>query len=193
MTLSPTNSRWSSLLFLYVLAFVSCMLVPLSKKIHLDFTSFLCYFVYFPASNSLQIIQLIPCISLWDLICLVSWGNKKLLSGMNSVSPDWFLRSNRINSVPPIAATRCYIFQSWDKLCVTCILHICPSSTLCNLSSTSINTTRGFEMWLQDQTYLTHAPEAPSWKLMSKGEREHTLQKKTHPWHFGPNEFFIWR
>ena len=40
------------------------------KKLHLDFSSFNFCFA-FPASNSLQIFQLIPCKSLWDLTCLV--------------------------------------------------------------------------------------------------------------------------
>ena len=58
MTLSPPNSRWSSLVFPF--AFVSCIFV-----LHLDL--FISSCSAFSASNSLQIFQLIPCKSLWDL------------------------------------------------------------------------------------------------------------------------------
>ena len=47
---------------------------PYQKKLHLDFFFLFCS--AFPASNSLQILHLIRCKYLWDLICLVSWGDK---------------------------------------------------------------------------------------------------------------------
>ena len=67
-----------SCVLLCALAFVSCIFVLPFKKTSSRFLFFsIC--PAFPASNSLQIFQLIPCKSLWDLTCLVSWGDKCFL------------------------------------------------------------------------------------------------------------------
>ena len=49
MTLSPTNSRWSSLVFLCARAFVSCIFVSpfkKTKKLHLDFFLYALHFLH---------------------------------------------------------------------------------------------------------------------------------------------------
>ena len=92
------------------LSFCICLMhmcFPFQKKLHLDFFSVsICY--AFPASNSLQILQLIPCKSLWDLTCLVSWGDKCFLYDelgstdlLFSVQPNLFGTTEICHSVPP--------------------------------------------------------------------------------------------
>ena len=136
---------------------------PFQKKLHLDFFS-VSFCSAFPASNSLQIFQLIPCKSLWDLICLVSWDDK-IFSLLNSASPIFSHRQDRNHSVAPKQKTRCYRFHNWAKFC-----HLHPPF----LSSTCIT----FYMLLchvtQGPNLFTTNSRSPSWKLMSKGEREIT-------------------
>ena len=107
VTLSPTNSRWSSLVFVSVFLHLShAYLFPLSKKTSSRFLSFL-FVLHFPASNSLHIIQLIPCKSLWDLTSLVSWGDKCFLCDelgftylLFPVQPNPFGATEAYHSVP---------------------------------------------------------------------------------------------
>ena len=77
------------------------------KKLHLDFFLFVLHFLH---SNSLHIIQLIPCKSLWDLTSLVSWGDKCFLCDelgftdlLFSVQPNPFGTTEAYHSVPPIS------------------------------------------------------------------------------------------
>jgi len=71
VTLSPPNSRWSSLVFFSVFLHLShAYLFPLSKKTSSrSFSFFSMLFV-------LHFLHPIHCKSLWDLICPVSWGDK---------------------------------------------------------------------------------------------------------------------
>ena len=174
MTLSPTNSRWSSLVFFSVLLHLShAYLFPLSKKTSSRFLLFsICS--AFPASNSLQIFQLIPCKSLWDLTCLVSWGDKcflydelSLTSPMPSVQPNPFGTTETYNSMPPISQQEKH-FAIYS--CIT--FDPAPLNESCPLPASQFSCC--FDLWLKDQTHVTTNPEDPSWKLMSKGEREIT-------------------
>ncbi len=72
------------------------------NKLHLDFISFLCHF--------LHSLHPIHCKSLWDLICLVSWGDKCFLCDelgltglMLSVQPNPLGTTEAYHSVPPIS------------------------------------------------------------------------------------------
>ena len=96
--MSPPNSRWSSLVFFSVLLHLShaCLIS----------VSFFCS--AFSAFNSLQILQVIHCKSLWDPTCLVSWGDKcfslcKLgfTDLQFSVQPNFFGTTEICHSVPP--------------------------------------------------------------------------------------------
>ena len=105
------------------------MCFPFQKKLHLDFFSFL--FV----QHSLH---QIPCKSLWDLTCLVSWGDKCFLcdelglTGMlPSVQPNYFGAIEAYNLMLPIS------LQERQLATYSCI-HFCSSSTQWLLSSTSI-------------------------------------------------------
>ena len=111
MTLSSTISRWSFLVFFFcVFAFISCIFVSPLKK-HFIWISFFSFSVlYILCINSLHIIQLIPCKSLWDLTSLVSWGDKCFLCDelgftdlLFSVQPNPFGTTKAYHSVPPIS------------------------------------------------------------------------------------------
>ena len=142
--------KFSCVLFC-TLAFVSCMFVSPFKK---NSSRFL-FCSTFPASNLLQIFQLIPCKSLWDLTCLVSWADKCFLCDelshtglLPSVEPKPFGATEAHNSVPLISlqerqlATCSYILFDPDPLNDSCPLphHIrlvvwfCDSRTkpICN-------------------------------------------------------------
>ena len=111
MTLSPTISRWSSLVFVSVfLHLFHAYLFPLSKKTSSRFLSFFVCLLCILCINSLHIIQLIPCKSLWDLTSLVSWGDKCFLCDelgftdlLFSVQPNPFGTTEAYHSVPPIS------------------------------------------------------------------------------------------
>ena len=172
MTLSPTISRWSFLVFFSVLLHLShAYLFPLSKKTSSRFL----FFSAFPASNSLQIFQQIPCKSLWYFTCLVSWGDKCFHcdelghTGLfPSVQPNPFGATEAHNSVLPISlqerqlATYSCIYSAPAQLNDSCAL---PASY----------STCYFALRLKDQTlFEIKIQKSPSWKLMSKGEREIT-------------------
>ena len=138
------------------------MCFPFQKKTS---SRFLSVCSAFSASNSLHIIQLIPCKSLWDIFNLVSWGDNCFLCDelgstdfLFSVQPKTFGTTEAYHSVPPIS------HQENRLPHILCLFW--SSSTQWILSSTSI-------------TFLTllctvSQGSNPSWKLMSKGEREIT-------------------
>ena len=165
MTLSLTNSRWSSLVFFFVFLHLShAYLFPLSKKLHLD---------YFSSLFIQHSLHQIPCKSLWDLNCLVSWGDKCFLCDelghtglLLSVQLNPFGATKAHNSVPPISLQK-------RQLAICSCIPFAPaplndsyplpapyfSLLLCHV-------TQGPNLfWLTLQ-------KTPSWKLMSKGERE---------------------
>ena len=124
-------------------------LFPLPKKLHLDFFSFSA----FPASNSLQILQLIPCKSLWDLTCLVSWGDKWFHSDelghtglFSSAQSKSFGATEAHNSVPPIS------LQERQLANCSCIFAPAPLNDSCPLPAS--HSTCCFVLWLKDQTHL---------------------------------------
>ena len=176
MTLSPTNSRWSSLVFLCALAFVSCIFISPFKKTssrYFHFLSFL-FCSAFCASNSLQIFQLIPCKSLWDLNCLVSWGDKCLLCNELGHT-DLFPSVQRNLSAPPKHTTRCHRFHyRKDSLpLVSAFFLIQLHSMNLVLDQHHIQLTALF-CDSRTKPIMIKIQKNPSWKLMSKGgERSH--------------------
>ena len=122
------------------------------KKLHLGFFSVsICSAS--PASNSLQIFQLIPCKSLWDLTCLVSWGDKCFLcdeldlTGLFPlVQPNSFGATEAHNSVPPIS------LQEKQLATCSCIpFDPSPLNDSCPLPAS--HSTCCFVLWLKDQTH----------------------------------------
>ena len=129
--------KFSSVLLCSCICFLH-MSFPFIKKTSSRFLFFSSLCSAFPASNSLQIFQLIPFNSLWDLICLselrwqlfslrVEFG---LTSLFPSAKPKQLGATEAKDSVLPISMLR--------KHFAICILYIGSSSTRWFLSSTSI-------------------------------------------------------
>ena len=156
--MSPPNSRWSSLVFFFeLLHFVPCIFVFFSLTLHLEtFTFFLFVLVlHISASNSLQILQVIHCKSLWDLTWLVSWGDKcfslcKLgfTDLQFSVQPNLFGTTEICHSVPPTLQSEkqfatCSTFLLIQLHSMNLVLYKHHNFILC------------FVLNLKDQTYST--------------------------------------
>ena len=180
--MSPPNSRWSSLVFLSELLHLSlAYLFPSfsnktktktsSRNFHsFLFRSFSAYFrIKFlanPSANSLQIFVRSY------LTSELRW--QVFFSVMNSVSPNCHFRSNRIPSVLPKHATRCHRFRNRKNSLPHILYFFRSSSTQWILSSTSITVLFPALYWISRTKPIRRIPESPSWKLMSKGEREIT-------------------
>ena len=156
------------------LAFVQCIFVSPFKKNFIYIFFLFCS--VFPASNSLQIFQLIPCKSLWDLTCLVSWGDKCFLCDelgytdlLFSVQLNLSGTIKAYHSVPPIS-----LQERHFATCSYILFDPAPFNDSCPLPAS--HSTCCFVLWLKDQTHARTNPEDPSWKLMSKG-RERSHQK----------------
>ena len=92
---------------------------------------------------------------------------------MNSVTPVSCFRSSRNHSVQPEHPTRCHRFHNRKNSLPLILCFFWSSSTQWFLSSTSIT----FDLLLCSVTqgpnpFVTKLQKNPSWKLMSKGERE---------------------
>ena len=161
-----------SCVLLWVFACVSCICVsPFKKKLHLDFFLF-----------SLHFLHLIPCKSLWDITSLVGCGDKCFLCDelgytdlLFSVQPNLFGTTEAYHSVHRFTTgkTVCHLF------CVSS--DPAPFNESCPLQASHFY--HCFMLWLKDQTHSRQIPEgereitslsSPSWKLMSKREREIT-------------------
>ena len=143
---------------------------PFQKKLHL---AFFLFDLHFSASNSLQIFQLIPCKFLWDLTCLVSWGDKFFLCDELGFTDLLFLVQlnpfgtiEAYHSVPPIsqqeklfATYSVFLLIQLHSMNLVLYKHHIFIIALCCVSRTKP---------------IRQIPESPSWKLMSKGERELT-------------------
>ena len=170
--------KFSCVLF-WVIAFVPCIFVSFffkqKQKLHLEtFTLFFVLVLHISASNSLQIFQLIHCKSLWDLTWLVSWGDKCFLCNelgytdlLFSVQPKTFGTTEAYHSVPPIS-------QQEKQFATYSVFLLIQLHSMNLVLYKHHNFIQCFVLWLQDQTHSQQIPEDPSWKLMSKGEREIT-------------------
>ena len=171
MTLSPTISRWSSLVFFSVFCiFLMHMCFPLSKKTS---SRFLSVCSAFSASNLLHIFQLIPCKSLWDLTSLVSWGDKCFLCCelgftdlLLSVQPNPFGTTEAYHSVPPIS-------QQEKQFATNSVFLLIQLHSM-NLVLYKHHIFIIALFYVLRTKPIRQIPENPSWKLMSKGEREIT-------------------
>ena len=169
--MSPTISRWSSLVFFSVLLHSShAYLFPLSqKKLHLD----LFFFSICSASNLLQILQLIPCKSLWDLTSLVRWSDKCFLCDelgftdlLFSVQPDPIGTTEAYHSVPPISQQE----KQFATYSVFLLIQLHSMNLVLHKHHIFI-----IALFCISRTKpIRQTPEDPSWKLMSKGERKNT-------------------
>ena len=97
-----------------------------------------------------------------------------VFSAMNSVPPISYFRSSRILSVQPKHTTRCHRFHHRKNSLPLILCFICSSSTQWILSSTSITFLQMLCAVTQGSNPFTTNSRSPSWKLMSKGEREIT-------------------
>ena len=164
MTLSPTNSRCSFLVFFSVLLYLSTS----SRFLLFSFCS------AFPASNSLQIFQLIPCKSLWDLNCLVSWGDKCFHCDelgptglVSSAQPRSFGATEAHNLVLPIS------LQERQLATYSCI-HFAPAPLNNSCPLPASYSTCYFALRLKDQTIFKKNPEEPFLEIDVKGgERDY--------------------
>ena len=151
---------------------------PFQKKS----SRFLSVFSAFSASNSLHIFQLIPCKSLWDLTSLVSWGDKCFLCDelgftdlLFSVQPNPFGTTEAYHSVPPISQQEkqfatysvFLLIQLHSMNLVLYKHHIFIIAFCCDSRIKPIH------VKFQREREITSL-SSPSWKLMSKGEREIT-------------------
>ena len=171
--------KFSCVLF-WVIAFVPCIFVSFffkqKQKLHLEtFTLFFLIFVlHISASNSLQIFQLIHCKSLWDLTWLVSWGDKCFSL--------WWTRFHRIAIFGPTESLRYYRnmpLGATDFATGKTVCHIfyissdpAPLNESCPLQASQFYSLLCTES--QGPNLFDGFQEKPSWKLMSKGEREIT-------------------
>ena len=144
--------KFSCVLFC-ALAFVSCIFVSPFKKTSSRFLFFHFCFA-FPAPNSLQIFQLIPCKSLWDLTWLVSWGDKCFLcdelgpTGLLPLfQPNSFGASEAHNSVPLIS-----LQERQLATCSYILFDPAPLNDSCPIPAS--HSTCCFVLWLKDQTHL---------------------------------------
>ena len=146
---------------------------PFQKKRHLDFFLFL-FCSAFPTSNSLQIFQLIPCKSLWDLTCLseLRWQVFSL----------WWTRSHRFLVLGPTEFFRCNRsiplgatdFTTGKTFCHLFLHYFWSSSTQWILSSTSITFTLVLCAVTQGPNPFTTNSRRPFLEIDVKGgERYH--------------------
>ena len=177
--MSPPNSRWSSLVFFSELLHLSLAYLFLSfsikKTSSRNFHSFLfdfcsAYFcIKFLANLSANSSQIFVRSYLTSEL---RW--QVFFSVMNSVSPNCHFRSNRIPSVLPKHATRCHRFRNRKTGCH--IFYI--SSGPAPLNESCPPQASQFYPLLctksQGPNLFDGFQEKPSWKLMSKGEREIT-------------------
>ena len=171
--------KFSCVLFC-ALAFVSCIFVSLFKKtssrLLFSFFSFI-FCSAFLASNSLQIFQLIPCKSLWDLTCLVSWGDKcflcdelDLTGQMLSVEPNPLGTTEPYNSVSPISLQERHL-----ATCFCILFDPAPLNESCPWPAS--HSTCCFVLWLKDQSHHDKNPEEPFLEIDVKGgERDHHIK-----------------
>ena len=154
MTLSPPNSRWSSLVFFSVLLHLShAYLFPLSKKTSSRFL--FCFFLFcipciqFIANlsvNSLQIFvrSYLPSELRWQLLFLcVELGHTDLSL---TVKPKHFGATEKYNSVLSISLRRRQ-FATYS-----CTLVPAPLDDSCPLPAS--HSICCFALWLKDQTYF---------------------------------------
>ena len=141
MTLSPPNSRWSSLVFFFVFLHLShASLFSLSKKTSSRFLLF--YFLF-----CIPCIQFIANLSVNSLQILVrsylsKWAEvTSVFLCVNSVSLTCNFRSNRILSVPPKHSTRFHRLRNRKNNLPLVLYFFWSSSTQWILSSTSITFT----------------------------------------------------
>ena len=177
--MSPPNSRWSSLVSFSELLhlFLAYLFPSLSNKKtssrNLHFFLFV-FVLHISASNSLQIFQLIHCKSLWDLTWLVSWGDKCFSL--------WWTRFHRIAIFGPTESLRYYRnmpLGATDFATGKTVCHIfyissdpAPLNESCPLQASQFYSLLCTES--QGPNLFDRFQEKPSWKLMSKGEREIT-------------------
>ena len=142
-------------------------LFPFQKKTSSRFI-FLSICSAFPASNSLQIFQLIPCKSLWDFTCLVSWGDKCFLCDelghtelFTSVQPNTFGAIEAPNSVLPIS-----LQERHFATCSCIAFDPAPLNESCPLQASHLPCC--FVLWLKDQTHS---------RQISEGERDYIFIK----------------
>ena len=163
--------KFSCVLFC-VLHLSHAYLFPLfKKKLHLDFFLFALHFLH-P----------IPCKSLWDLTSLVSWGDKCFLCDelgftdlLFSVQPNPFGTTEAYHSVPPISQQEkqfatysvFLLIQLHSMNLVLYKHHIFIIALCCDSRIKPIHDK------FQREREITSL-SSPSWKLMSKGEREIT-------------------
>ena len=157
--------KFSCVLF-YALAFFSWIFVsPFKKKLHLDFFS-VSFCSAFPASNSLQILvrSYLSSELKWQVFSLWWTQSHRFVV----FGPTEFFRCNQSTQ---LGATN---FTAGKTACHLFLRSFWSSSTQWFLSSTSIT----FDLLLCSVTqgpnlvWLT-LRKIPSWKLMSKGERDH--------------------
>ena len=169
MTLSPPNSRWSSLVFFSVFLHLShAYLFPLSKKTSSrSFSFFSLLFV-------LHFLHPIHCKSLWDLICLVSWGDKCFSLWwtrfhrfhVSGLAEDF--RSNRSIQLGDTD------FTTGKTFCHLFLLYSWSSSTQWILSSASITFTLMLCTVIQGPNPFTTNSRRPFLEIDVKGgERDH--------------------
>ena len=107
-----------------------------------------------------------------------------VFSAMNSITPGCLLRSNRTLLVPPKHQTRCYRFH-----CRKNILPLVSEFFLIQLQSMNLvldqHHIRLAALLCDSRTnpFVTKIQKNPSWKLMSKGERE--ITSKLNHFHKG--------
>ena len=180
--MSPPNSRWSSLVFFYVLlhlshAYLFSFSFSKKKKLHLDLSVSSLFFLFLFCIFCIQFLANPPDNSLQIFVRSYMFSELRwqvFFSVLNSVSPTCSFRSNRIFSVPPKYATRCHRLCN-QKNSLPLVLHFFwSSSTQWILSSTSITILSFALCWVSRTKPIRRTPESPSWKLMSKGEREIT-------------------
>ena len=146
---------------------------PYQKKLHLDFFFLFCS--AFPASNSLQILvrSYLSSELRWQVFSL-RWTrfHRLVIFG-----PTEFFRYNRSIQLGATDFTTGKIVR--HLFCVSS--DPAPLNESCPLQASHFY--HCFMLWLKDQTHSRQIPEgereitslsSPSWKLMSKGEREIT-------------------
>ena len=172
--MSPPNSRWSSLVFFSELLHLSlAYLFPSfsnktktktsSRNFHSFFWFLFCIFLH-----------QIHCKSLWDLTWLVSWGDKCFSL--------WWTRFHRIAIFGPTESLRYYRnmpLGATDFATGKTVCHIfyissdpAPLNESCPLQASQFYSLLCTES--QGPNLFDGFQEKPSWKLMSKGEREIT-------------------
>ena len=163
--------KFSRVLFC-ALTFLSCILFSPLKKLHLDF--FVFYLFCIPC------IQFIANLSVNSLKILVrSYLSSELRWQVFSLRWTRFhlfvvsgpTESFRYNWSIPLGATDITTGRTFCHLFIF-TFDPAPLNESCPLQESHFY--QCFVLWLKDQTHSRQIPEGPSWKLMSKGEREIT-------------------